>query len=854
MLLMTTQEIIHDINRILIDKAPTVFNIWDEDRNMVYSSKQVVELFGFETAEEYISQFHRLSPEFQPCGTRSMDLVDRQLTAAFREGSASFEWLHKDLEGRPLPCSIQLERVAYKGRCYLVAYLQDQREYYKLINEIERTKKLHETLLNEAPFFIEIWNRDLEIVELNPEAFKMFGHLPSEVPSLYELFLMNSPELQPCGTPSRVKIKQLIEESFAVGRLETDWLHVNAVGDQFPCQVTYVRVLLEDSEVVVGYNVDLRDSLARKAAENAVKAKGNFLSTVSHEIRTPLNAVLGITDIQLMRMDLPQDIRDAFERIYTSSDLLLNLINDILDNSKIESGLLDILPKEYDVASFIVDTVQLNLAKLKRDTVMFKLEVDPDLPSHFIGDELRLKQVLNNVLSNAFKYTEAGSVELTIGLDYLADDERPQLMMTVRDTGYGMSEAQLAQLFDSFSRFHEQTNQSIEGTGLGMSITQTLLKLMEGDILVESCQDVGTTVKIRVPQQPTKSFPIGVESVENLQYFSTTKHGRQTKASFVRTPMPYGKVLIVDDIETNLFVANGLIAPYQIKIETVTSGRAAINKIKEGQVYDIIFMDHMMPEIDGIEATKQIRATGYTAPIVALTANALASNQSFLLANDFTDFMPKPIDVRELNKILNTYIRDVYPEQAKLINASLATLEVADSEENEIPQPLAELFIRDASKSLAVFLACPTITEDNIDLYRIHVHGMKSSFNNLKQVELAALAEELENLAHDLALEDLNAQSPSFVQALSSFLVQLKTKYPVEVNHATQDDRDYLQTQFTALREGCEDYDELICEAAIQALQAKSWTPGTLAVVNQLAQLLLLGDFEAMLTLIEQWD
>ena len=428
----------------------------------------------------------------------------------------------------------------------------------------------------------------------------------------------------------------------------------------------------------------------KEVAEAASKFKSDFLANMSHEIRTPMNAVLGVTEIMMQSESLSKENEERLEKIYTSCDMLMGIINDILDFSKIEAGKLEIKPYQYYVASLINDSIHLNMMRIGEKPIKFELIIDENIPAKLVGDELRIKQIMNNILSNAFKYTEAGKVTLTVSSEPC--ENGIILVVSVKDSGRGMTPEQLEELFDEYSRFNEESGRTIEGTGLGLSITLRLLNLMGGKIEVESKVLSGSLFTIRLPQETVDSEVLGKELTDRLRQFRLNDMLYRKRGQITRDPMPYGKVLIVDDVEANLYVAEGLLKPYKLQIDSVMSGFDAIDKISEGDKFDIIFMDHMMPGLDGIETTKRLRSLGYSAPIIALTANAVVGQADIFLENGFDDFIAKPIDVRQLNAVLNKMVRDKQP--LEVVEAARKQIGTGTSSEQQISPHLQELLDR----------------------------------------------------------------------------------------------------------------------------------------------------------------
>jgi signal transduction histidine kinase/DNA-binding response OmpR family regulator len=419
----------------------------------------------------------------------------------------------------------------------------------------------------------------------------------------------------------------------------------------------------------------------KEEALAGTKAKSDFLARMSHEIRTPLNAILGLSEVELGN-NLSDGTRINLEKIYGSGSLLLEIVNDILDISKIESGNFEIFPASYEFPGLVNDTVQLNIIRIGSKHIEFKLELDETIPSRLYGDEVRVKQILNNLLSNALKYTDAGEVRLLISWEQRGDDA--WLIFTVADTGRGIKKENIEKLFSEYTQFDTTANRQIEGTGLGLSITYGLVHMMGGTITAESEYGKGSVFRVSVPQGIVDEKPIGKELADRLNGFDFIEgRNRGRGNSIIRSYMPYGRVLVVDDLPTNLDVMTGLLMPYGLMVDTVLSGREAVERIRTEEVrYDLVFMDHMMPEMDGIEATRIIRneiGSPYAqqVAIIALTANALAGNKEMFLHGGFNDYISKPIDIKRLDTVLNQWIRNKQSE---------ATLKDAENQSLKRPE------------------------------------------------------------------------------------------------------------------------------------------------------------------------
>ncbi len=386
--------------------------------------------------------------------------------------------------------------------------------------------------------------------------------------------------------------------------------------------------------------------------EAAIKSKNEFFAGMSHEIRTPINAIIGM-DTMILREAEDETIRDYAQTIDNSSRILLALVNDILDISKIEAGKMRLLPVDYEVKSVVRDLVAMFSAEAEKKNLAFVYEIDPTLPSKLHGDEVRLKQIVINMLSNALKYTTEGTVKLTMK-KIKEEDGKLSLYVSVADTGCGMKQEQIRDIFSPYERFDEQANRKTEGSGLGMSISKQLLGLMDSDMQVESVYGAGSTFSFLVVQEVVDSEPIGEWSPQK----EASNAGKDYKQSL---HIPGVKLLCVDDTPVNLRVFQALLKGSEAEVECVLNGQAAVDKARENH-YDMIFVDIMMPEMDGIETLHKIREEDNKiddkTPIIAFTANALSGVKEKYIGEGFTDYLSKPIRAKDLEEMLMRHLPD----------------------------------------------------------------------------------------------------------------------------------------------------------------------------------------------------
>jgi len=639
---------------------------------------------------------------------------------------------------------------------------------------------------------------------------------------------------------------------------------------------------------------------ANKKAESASRAKSDFLAKMSHEIRTPMNAITGMAEL-LLRGELSNEARGYARDIKQAGNNLVSLINDILDLSKIEAGKLEIVPVKYMLSSLINDTVNIIRTRLKEKPIRFFTNIDGNIPNSLIGDEVRIRQILINLLSNAAKYTEKGHIGLTITVDK-QDDKQVLLRIDVSDTGKGIKAEHQAILFDEFVRVDK--NQGIEGTGLGLPITRRLCAAMDGKINMESEYGKGSVFTVIIPQGIESKEPLAVVvepekkkvlvyesrviyaksmcwSLENMKvpytmvtnqkefvsslyreewfyvfsgyglykkikplmekddavfcggkrphlalmvewgteaYISNvrfvsipvqslsianTLNGKADSYNYfdssvssgvIRHTYPNARLLLVDDIPTNLKVAEGLLSPYNAKIDTCLSGAEAIELVKQNK-YDLIFMDHMMPEMDGIEATAAIRKLetmnvvsgngGKQIPIISLTANAVVGMREMFIENGFNDFLSKPIDVSKLNEILDRWIpgekkeigsKNCGPESISPLPATRSPLPVIPNVDTakgiamlrgklDTYMKVLSMFCKDVDERLPQLRIMPEA--EALPAFIIQVHSLKSMTASIGAQEVSSYAAGLEAAGKAADMTFIREHLPDFTVQLA---------------------------------------------------------------------------------------
>lgn len=520
-------------------------------------------------------------------------------------------------------------------------------------------------------------------------------------------------------------------------------------------------------------------------ATMANASKSSFIAHISHEIRTPINAILGM-DEMIIRESKEEKSRQYAADISQAAHTLYGIINDVLDMSRMESGKMDIFPVEYNLNQLIYDVVAMSKPRIEAKQLDFFVDINPSIPSVYYGDDVHLKQIISNLLSNAVKYTHEGFIKLTIDGEFRGD--LVDLFFEIKDTGIGIKEEDIGKLFIAFERIEESRNRNIEGTGLGMNITNTLLKLMGSRLNVSSVYGEGTIFSFTITQRIVNHEAIG-------DYYKYEK--AQEVPSEVTYTAPSAKLLVVDDNALNRRVFTSLLSRNEIAIDEADSGKKCLEMINAEQ-YDIIFLDHMMPEMDGIDTIRMIKEdTGHqniNTPIVMLTANSVGEAKELYRQAGFDAYITKPIFSSQLDKIIKTYLPSFKIIPAKKAATYKVELD-PENWKNELPKirgidwtealkhlPTQEVLVATLKEFRRNIESESAIideyfedleNEESLDLFRIKCHAIKSSAGMIGAQMLYEGAKELEDAAKENNLTIINEKYPYMINYYRTFVDRL---------------------------------------------------------------------------------
>lgn len=613
-------------------------------------------------------------------------------------------------------------------------------------------------------------------------------------------------------------------------------LAVNKIHDHYGDEIGYIIIVTDLTERMKTMQ-ELEDAI--KTADAANRAKSVFLANMSHEIRTPMNVIVGFSEL-LLKMQISRDAREHVQDIKDSSENLLAIINDLLDISKIESGKMELVCAEYYTASLFKDVYLIINAQAKRKGLNFKLLVAPDMPSRFYGDKIRIRGVLINLLNNAVKYTNEGSITLEASvLDVYGKTARIQFK--VADTGVGIKEEEQDSLFESFSQVDRKVHQGVEGTGLGLAIVKGYVALMNGDVTVQSEYGVGSVFTAYIEQEIIDAVPMD----------SFMDEEAQGPDDFQISPMKISgvRVLVVDDNPINLKVAGSTLGCYGLDVDVASGGREAIDLCSKHH-YQIVFMDQMMPEMDGVETMKRIReldtyyAQGGRAKIVVLTANAVAGVRQQLMEAGFDEYLGKPMNYKHLESLLVQYI----PEEQICIGSGDEPMQENEDQkeirelEEMLPMADVQQGITFCGGRLKDYLSILRVTYRNgektlkeleelqqsadYENYTIKIHGLKSTSLSIGAGFVSEMAKEQELAGKAKEYAFIDAHLEEFEKEYRALLVQIRgvLEHYRMLEEETAQQEDGVQQLYRAVIRCLDGYDFAGASQLLREAQKKEYS------------------------------
>ena len=928
--------------------------------NILFSEPPEESFFGFNINEEILSSIVRKAQSYIDAGR--IEKIWTNLVFDYESRMASERLFYTSMF------------VIFLSLAFLISFF--------LLMKNSRIKKRFENqaatltaMYNTIPDMVFCMDTDLKYINCNRSYEEFTGFYESDVIGKTDLEIFaNAPNQKQIHEYMNNNIK-VLKEIKTVSVEESGLRH-----DNVDVILKTTKTPLFKNDKIIGLLAVARDITDLKDAEitaqEASRAKTNFLAKMSHEIRTPMNAIIGMTELALREKELDA----AHKYILTVKQAgahLLSIINDILDFSKIEMGKLEITPNDYLFSSLINDVISIIRMKVMDSQLRFAVFVDSKIPNSLIGDETRIRQVLLNILNNAVKYTEKGFVIFSI-YGKKTDENTVDLVMEVKDTGKGIKTEDIERMFGEYVQVDHESNTGIEGVGLGLPITKNILKAMGGDISVNSDYGMGSTFTVTLPQKIrspnvlasvegsnkvsvivyerreiyansvfntisnldvdcklVSSDPEFGEALKNHEYSfifisyslfvrnrsTIYKYGENAKVvalaefgeaipdkkirilampvysipvanilngtsenfnftesdeNVMRFTAPDAHVLIVDDIATNLNVAQGLMLPYKMHIDLCKGGREAIEAIIFKH-YDLIFMDHKMPDMDGVECTRHIRAMGeenhyyLSVPIIALTANAVAGTKEEFLRNGFNDFLSKPIDTVMLNLILEKWIPK--EKQISILSSNIIPAAVKSNKENDFKiegvdinrgvylsggkfalyLSTLDIFYKDGIEKLTTIKDC--VESGNLHLYTIHVHALKSASANIGAIDLSLVAQTLEIAGEQKNWSVIEERTPEFLVALELLLDKIGNALTVYKNGAgakkSSCDMEIVKKELAKLKTALDSLDAGIINKTIDNLREMTQGSSIEASIDNISDIILIGEYERAVSFIE---
>jgi len=851
--------------------------IWDSKGDIVAINDEFNRVFEIPAdlpPEETDSIFALIHPEFQPDGQRSTEVRQSVIDSAISNGFAQTNVQLLKGDGTPIYVLVNAARISWMADHRLVVYCYDKTELALREAEAREAEESIKIMLDSSPMICFLRDEDENIIDCNQEALNIFGVGSKDELCGYANQFRHLPEFQPDGRRSDEIAATLIDTLLNEGFVEsTELVFLTVSGEPVPVETTFIRINWKDSYRILSYSRDLRkekadeqkflESLEREraliikteAAQAANETKTQFIANMSHEIRTPMNAVLGMAEL-LLQEELTELQHGYAKDIRTSAEALLDIINDILDISKIQAGKLNLVPVHYDFRAMIENINSIARFLVEDKDISFKMDIQGEIPGCLYGDDIRIRQVLLNLLSNAVKFTAAGHVSISVRAS------EKQMHFSVADTGMGIKSGDIDKLFGAFEQFDARKNRDKCGTGLGLSITKALVELMGGQITVESVYGQGTTFTVEVPKV------IGDEAF--------VRHADDK--DFV-IYAPDAKILIVDDNQINLNVACGLLRLCQVSAETASSGQEAIDMVQRKD-YDIVFMDHMMPEMDGLEATKTIREMGFSLPIIALTASAVSGTKELMMAAGMDDYLSKPIITTQMKAILQKWLPAGKQQRTYTVTDEPEAADEPDHERSESKMKFWEKIEqmdgismsaglervegqRDAYEHMLKLMVkeiekCDRNLTDFLEAgdmrnFCIEVHSIKSSLAIIGAIELQKLAYDLELASGREDFEYCAERLPELLSGLEKLRLGLQDAFSVL---SREDDEIKIPPELPpvleSLTEAFREMDIVAIDEGMERLNAMSLKGALGDEIEQITDAAIMTDFDNAIEIIRR--
>jgi signal transduction histidine kinase/DNA-binding response OmpR family regulator len=728
-------------------------------------------------------------------------------------------------------------------------------------------------MLDSNPLICILRDDQNNIIDCNQEAMNIFGM--SDKTEFCKNFFDYAPEFQHDGLKTTDKINEIMKIVDEQGSTIFERIFQSpATKELIPVECKIVRIPWKNTYYYLSYSLDLRETkakeremleiterehqamLEREAAQAASEAKSQFLANMSHEIRTPMNAILGMSELLSVESLTEQQLKYVND-IKVSTVSLLEIINGILDISKIQAGKLTLIPVHYDFNSLIGSITSIVNFIISNTSLNFEIIMIGEIPKTLYGDDIRLRQVILNLLTNSIKFTKDGHVHLTVTVTDTT------INFTISDTGIGIKEEDISKLFNIFEQVDKEHNRYEKGVGLGLPIVKSLIEMMDGQITVESKYGHGSSFHVSIPKiLGDEALIHRINDAEDLIYTPDTK------------------ILVVDDNTINLKVACGLLHLYNITADSATSGQQAIDLINQKQ-FDLVFMDHKMPEMDGVEATKKIREMGITIPIIALTANAVTGVKETLLESGMSDVLTKPIIRSELNYILKKWLPsekrissqnkeshavandDAKNDDAKIEKNKKFWMKIKQIEgltvstglehvanQWDIYEDSLKLTIKEIEKSITNLNKF--LDADDMKNFSIEVHGMKGSLANIGVLALSAKARELEIAADQGDAAFCSSNLPIFLEELDDLKFKLDEAFAeIKQNQGPIEIPPELPLIFEKLKNAFDEMDFVAVDNEMEKMGALEINEALKEKIEQIKDAVLVTDYEKAMDVIQ---